>query len=64
MLQKYFGESTLLRTQVFEWHKAFSESREVVENLPHAKYLPPESISFIESKRSGRSYNTLNLSKH
>ena len=36
MLQKYFGESTLSRTQVFEWDKAFSEDREVVDNLPHA----------------------------
>ena len=36
MLQKCFGESTLSRTQVFEWHKAFSEGREVIENLPHA----------------------------
>ena len=36
MLQKCFGESTLSRTQVLEWHKAFSEGREVVENLPHA----------------------------
>ena len=36
MLQKCFGEPTLSRTQVFEWHKAFSEGREVVENLPHA----------------------------
>ena len=36
MLQKSFGMSTLSRTQVFEWHKAFSEGREVVENLPHA----------------------------
>ena len=35
MLQKCFGESTLSRTQVFEWHKAFSEGRGVVENLPH-----------------------------
>ena len=35
MLQKFFGESILSRTQVFEWHKAFSEGREVVENLPH-----------------------------
>ena len=33
ILQKCFGESILSRTQVFEWHKAFSE---VVENLPHA----------------------------
>ena len=36
MLQKCFRESTLSRTQVFEWHKAFSEDREVVENLPYA----------------------------
>ena len=36
MLQKCFGESTLSRTQVFKWHKAFSKGREVVENLPHA----------------------------
>ena len=36
MLQKSFGESTLSRMQVFECHKAFSESREVVENLHHA----------------------------
>uniref|UniRef100_A0A0K8WBT5 Mos1 transposase HTH domain-containing protein n=1 Tax=Bactrocera latifrons TaxID=174628 RepID=A0A0K8WBT5_BACLA len=36
MLQKCFGEHTLSRSQVFSWHKAFSEGREVVENLPHA----------------------------
>ena len=36
MLQKCFGESTLSRTQVFEWRKAFSEGREVVDNLRHA----------------------------
>ena len=39
MLQKCFGESTLSRTQVFEWHKAFSEGLEVVENLLHASRL-------------------------
>ena len=44
MLQKYFGESTLSRTQVFEWHKAFSEGREVVENLPHAN-RPSTSVN-------------------
>ena len=44
MLQKYFGESTLLRTQVFEWHKAFSEGRGVVENLPHAS-RPSTSVN-------------------
>ena len=39
MLQKCFGEFTLSRTQVFEWHKIFSEGREVVKNLPHASRL-------------------------
>ena len=44
MLQKYFGESTLSRTQVFEWHKAFGEGREDVENLPHAS-RPSTSVN-------------------
>ena len=44
MLQKCFGESTLSRTQVFEWHEAFSEGREVVENLPHAS-RPSTSVN-------------------
>ena len=39
MLHKCFGESNLSRTPVFEWHKAFSEGREVVENLSHASRL-------------------------
>ena len=28
MLQKCFGESILSRTQIFEWHKAFSKGRD------------------------------------
>ena len=44
MLQKCYGESTLSRTQVFEWHKAFSQGRELVENLPHAS-RPSTSVS-------------------
>ena len=44
MLQKCFGKSTLSRTQVFEWHKAFSEGREVVENLPLAS-RPSTSVN-------------------
>ena len=40
---EFFGESTLSSSQVFEWHKAFSEGREVVENLPRASR---PSISF------------------
>ena len=47
MLQKCFGESTLSRTQVFEWHKAFSKGREVVENLPHAS-RPSSSVGIRE----------------
>ena len=44
MLQKCLGESTLSITQVFEWHKAFIEGREVVENLPHAS-RPSTSVN-------------------
>ena len=44
MLLKYFGVSTLSRTQVFEWHKAFSEGHEVVENLLHAS-RPSTSVN-------------------
>ena len=42
--QKYFGDSTLSRMQVFEWHKAFSEGRELVENLPYAS-RPSTSVN-------------------
>jgi len=35
LLQTCLGKSTLLRTLVFEWHKAFSEGHEVIENLTH-----------------------------
>ena len=44
MLQKFFGESSLSGTQVFDWHKAFSEGHEVVENLPHAS-RPSTSVN-------------------
>ena len=44
MLQKCLGESTLSRTQVFEWHKVFSEGHEVVENLHHAS-RPSTSVN-------------------
>ena len=44
MLQKCFGESILSRTQVCERHKAFSESAEVVENLPHSS-RPSTSVN-------------------
>ena len=39
-----FGESTLSRTQVFEWHKGFSEGREVVQNLSHVS-RPSTSVN-------------------
>ena len=32
MLQKSFWECNLSRTQEFEWHKAFSEGHEVVND--------------------------------
>ena len=44
MLQKCFGEPTLSKMQVFEWHKAFSEGRDVVENLPLAN-RPSTSVN-------------------
>ena len=62
MLQKCFGESTPSITQVFEWHKAFSEGREVVENLPNAS-RPSTSVNddniekvrkiVLENRRAG-----------
>ena len=44
MLQKCFGEFTLWRTQVFEWHNIFSDGREVVENSPHSS-RPSTSVN-------------------
>ena len=43
-MYKCFGESTLLRQQVFEWYEAFSEGREVVENLSHVS-RPSTSVN-------------------
>ena len=43
MLQKCFGYSTLSRTQVFEWHKAFSKGHDV-ENLLHVS-RPSTSVN-------------------
>lgn len=34
MLQKCSRESALSPAQVLEWHTAFSNDREVIENLP------------------------------
>lgn len=46
LLEKCSVESTLLRTQTFEWHKAFSDGHEVIENLPHTS--PPSNTSANE----------------
>ena len=50
MLQKCFGVSTLSRTQVFDWYKAFSEGREVVKQLPHAS-RPSPSVNDDNNKK-------------
>lgn len=34
ILQNCFVESTLSRTEIFEWYEALSERREFIENLP------------------------------
>ena len=44
ILQKCFGKSTLLRKQVFEWHKAINEGREVADNLSHTSH-PSTSVN-------------------
>ena len=39
MLQKCFGESTLSRTQVFEWHNRFSEGRRKLASCKSSIHL-------------------------
>ena len=34
--QKAYGESTLSKTRAYEWHSAFKNGRDVVENLPRS----------------------------
>lgn len=34
MLEKAYGESSLSKTQAYEWYKTFKKGREVVEDLP------------------------------
>ncbi|XP_037930790.1 protein GVQW3-like [Teleopsis dalmanni] len=36
MVQKAYGDSTMSRTQAFEWYKSFKEGREVIEDLPRS----------------------------
>ena len=52
ILQRCFGESTQSRTQVLEWHKAFSEGNKVVENFLHASrrstYVNDDNIEKVK----------------
>ena len=52
MLQKRFMKYTLsyTQTQVLKWHKAFSEGRKVIENLPYAN-RPFTSVNDISIKK-------------
>lgn len=50
MLKKCFGESNLLRTRIFVWHKTFSARREFIENLPRAS-RPSTSVSSDNIKK-------------
>ncbi|KAG5328011.1 GVQW3 protein, partial [Acromyrmex charruanus] len=36
MLQKAYGDSSLSKSQVYEWYKLFKEGREIVEDLPRS----------------------------
>lgn len=36
MLQKAFGDASMSRARAFDWHKAFKEGRELVEDEPRA----------------------------
>jgi len=36
MLQKAYGDSSLSKSQVYEWYKLFKDGREIVEDLPRA----------------------------
>lgn len=39
ILQKFFRESTLSLRKNFEGHKALSEDREVIQNMPNASLI-------------------------
>ena len=44
MLQKAFGDNSMSRASVFDWHKLFREGRESVEDEPHQR-RPRTSIN-------------------
>jgi len=37
MLQKAFGDQTLSRASVFDWHKLLKDGRERIEDEPHSR---------------------------
>ena len=43
MLQKAYGESTLSKTRAYEWHSAFKNSRDVMEDLLRSGQLSTSS---------------------
>ncbi|XP_037931402.1 protein GVQW3-like [Teleopsis dalmanni] len=36
MVQKAYGDSSMSRTQAYEWYKSFKEGREVIKDLPRS----------------------------
>ena len=36
MVETSYGESTLIKTRVYEWYSAFKSGRDVVEDLPRS----------------------------
>ncbi|XP_037929990.1 protein GVQW3-like, partial [Teleopsis dalmanni] len=36
MVQKAYGNSSMSRTQAYEWYKSFKEGREAIEDLLHS----------------------------
>lgn len=36
ILEKAYGESILSKTQVYDWYKAFKDTRETVEDMPRS----------------------------
>ena len=47
MFENSFGEFKRSKTQVFEWHKAFSAVPENMKNLPHAKKLKKHFLKIL-----------------
>ena len=43
MLQKAYGQTTLLKTRAYEWYSAFKSGRDMVEDLPRSVLLSTPS---------------------